>query len=106
MLLVVAFLLALFVLPAPWGLIAVVAAIVLELGEAWFWWHLSRRRAPAVGIEAMTGASAVAATPLRPHGSVRVHGELWRARSTEDVDAGATVEVVGADGLTLVVKPV
>jgi len=54
----------------------------------------------------MTGASAVAATPLRPHGSVRVHGELWRARSTEDVDAGATVEVVGADGLTLVVKPV
>ena len=104
MLLVGALLLAVFVLPSPWGAVAVVAAFALELAEAWFWWRLSRRRAPVVGAESMVGATATVATALRPDGQVRIRGELWRARCAEGADAGAPVTVVGVEGLTLVVE--
>ena len=103
MALVVAIALALFVVPEPWGLVAVGVALVLELGEAWLWWRWSTRRRPAVGVEAMIGASAIVATPCRPDGQVRVQGELWRARCDGGADPGDAVEVVAVDGLTLVV---
>lgn len=105
MLLVVAIALAVFVLPEPWGLVAVGAAAALEAAELWFWWWLSRRRAPTVGLETMIGAPATAVTTLRPVGQVRVLGELWQARCPDGADAGAAVHVVAVDGLTLVVEP-
>ena len=106
MLLVAAFLLALFYLPAPWGVIAVGVATILEIGEAWAWWWWSHRRKPAIGIEAMIGASATVVGPCRPLGQVRIQGELWQARCDAGADAGDVVEVVGVDGLTLITKPV
>jgi membrane protein implicated in regulation of membrane protease activity len=105
-LLVAAFLLALFYLPSPWGLVAVGAATVLEIGEAWLWWRWSHRRKPAIGLEAMIGASATVVDPCRPLGQVRIQGELWQASCDEGADPGDVVEVVGAEGLTLLVKPV
>ena len=106
MLLVVAIVLAVLVLPAPWGVVAVAAAAVVEVAEVWFWWWLSHRRQPVVGLETIIGAPATAVTALRPDGQVRVRGELWQARSAAGADAGAAVRVVGvADGLTLVVEP-
>jgi membrane protein implicated in regulation of membrane protease activity len=106
--LVAMFLLALFVLPSPWGLLAVGAGVVVELGEAWFWWWLSRRRKPALGPEAMVGSSATVITPCRPRGQVRIHGELWQADCPEGADPGQEVVVrdVRIDGLTLVVAAV
>ena len=79
MTLLVAFLLAVLVLPEPWGLVAVLAAAVVEVGEVWLWWRWSRRRRPATGIETMVGRRAIAATACRPLGQVRVQGELWTA---------------------------
>jgi membrane-bound ClpP family serine protease len=105
MLLVVAIVLAFLVLPAPWGVVAVAVAAVIEAAEIWFWWWLSRRRKPTVGIETMTGAPATAVTALRPDGQVRVRGELWQARCAAGADVGAAVRVVGVEGLTLVVEP-
>jgi membrane protein implicated in regulation of membrane protease activity len=35
---------------------------------------------------------------------VWVNGEWWKARSTERLKAGTRVEVLGVDGLTLLVK--
>ena len=107
MLIVLALALAVFVLPAPWGVAAVVASVVLELAEAWFWLWLSRRRKPAVGIERLVGARAVVVTACRPVGQVRVDGELWRASSEAGNDPGdeVTVVAVDADGLTLRVEP-
>ena len=104
MLLVVAIILAILVLPAPWGVAAVAVAAVVEVGEIWFWWWLSRRREPAVGLETIIGAAATAVTALRPEGQVRVRGELWQARCTAGADVGAAVRVVGVDGLTLLVE--
>lgn len=57
------------------------------------------------GAEALKGAKAVAATALRPRGTVSLGSELWRAESVEgDVAEGAEVTVVSAEGLTLKVR--
>jgi len=105
MALLVAFLLALLVLPSPWGWVAVGIGAVVEFGEAWFWWWFSRRRKPTVGVETLVGRRAVVAMSCRPRGQVRVAGELWQALCEEGADAGATVEVVAVDHLELVVEP-
>jgi membrane-bound ClpP family serine protease len=103
MLLLGAILLAIFVLPSPWGIVAVVVGGLIDVAEsvAFVWW--SRRRRAVTGAEALVGTTAVAATPLRPAGQVRVAGELWAARSASGADPGDEVVVRGLDGLTLLV---
>jgi membrane-bound serine protease (ClpP class) len=106
MLLVGAILLALFVLPSPWGLVAVIVGLALEVGETLFWIRLSKRGRPFVGAETLIGAIASVAAPCRPHGQVRVQGELWQARCDGGADIGDTVRIkaVDMDGLTLLVE--
>jgi membrane protein implicated in regulation of membrane protease activity len=104
MILVGAILLALFVVPAPWGLVLVAGGVAVEIGEAAFWVWLSKRRRPQVGAEALIGAEALVVTPCRPFGQVRVQGELWQARCDEGADRGETVHVSGLTGLVLVVE--
>ncbi len=103
---VVALLLALLVLRSPWSYVAVGIGAAVELGEAWFWWWLSRRRKPTVGVETLVGRRATVTTACRPYGQVRVAGELWQARCDAGAEAGAAVEVAVVDGLLLVVEPV
>jgi membrane protein implicated in regulation of membrane protease activity len=98
-------LLAVFVLPSPWGLVAVAIGATLDIVETGaFWWWSQRRRA-SVGVEALVGKVGVAATDLWPEGQVKVGGELWRARCGGGCDAGTRVVVRSVDGLTLVVDP-
>ena len=105
MLFVVAVALALFVLPRPWGLVAVIAAAIVELGETWFWVRFSQRRRIQAGAETLIGARAQVVSPCRPTGQVRLTGELWQARREAGADAGETVRVTGREGLTLLVEP-
>jgi membrane-bound serine protease (ClpP class) len=105
MLLVLALLLAVFALDSPWSWIAVGAGAAIELGEAWFWWWFSHRRAPSVGVQTLVGRTALVTAPCRPYGQVRVAGELWRARCDAGADAGAEVVVTAVDGLELAVAP-
>ena len=105
MLFVGAVLLALFVVPAPWGLVLVSLAAVVEVAETYFWIRLSRRRRVQAGAETLIGARAVVASPCRPAGQVRVQGELWRARCDAGAEPGETVRIVGREGLTLLVEP-
>ncbi len=104
MLLVGAILLALFVLPAPWGLVLVVLAALVEVAETAFWIRLSRRRRARVGPEALIGAVGQAVTPCRPLGQVRIAGELWEAICEAGTDPGEHVVVRGREGLTLYVE--
>ncbi|MBD0330498.1 MAG: hypothetical protein ICV64_10400 [Thermoleophilia bacterium] len=106
MALIAAIFLAVFVLPSPWGTAAVVAGAAIEIAEAVLWVRLSRRRRAQVGAEALVGAVADVVSACRPEGSVRVHGELWRARCAAGADPGARVRVCALEGLTLVVDPV
>jgi membrane-bound serine protease (ClpP class) len=99
-----AILLALFVLPAPWGLVLVSVAAVVEIAETFFWIRLSRRWRVRAGAETLIGARGEVASACNPVGQIRVAGELWRARCEAGVGPGDTVRVVGRDGLTLLVE--
>jgi membrane protein implicated in regulation of membrane protease activity len=100
-----AILLAIFVLPPHWGLVAILVGLTIELGEAGFWIHLSRRRRAVTGAEGLIGATARVVEPCRPWGRVRVHGELWQAHCALGADAGQTVHIQRVDGLVLHVEP-
>ena len=93
-------LLAVFVVPPPWGIVLVAVGAAIEVAEAWgmLWW--SRRRRAVVGAEAMVGAEAV----VLGDGWVRVAGERWRARGDGRLTPGEPVEVVAVEGLTVVVR--
>jgi membrane-bound serine protease (ClpP class) len=102
----IALILAIFVLPSPWGIVAVVGAIVLDLIEVGvgLWWN--RRRKATVGVELLIGLTGVAIGELRPVGQVKVNGEIWSANCEDGCDAGAAVVVRAIDELTLSVAPV
>jgi membrane protein implicated in regulation of membrane protease activity len=104
-LLFVSIVLAVFVLPSPWGLVAVGVGAGLEIAEtsAFIWW--STRRKAAVGVESLIGRGGVAVDALWPEGQVRVNGEIWRARCAGGCDPGTSIVVRGIDGLTLEVDP-
>jgi membrane protein implicated in regulation of membrane protease activity len=103
MLLLGGILLAVFVLPSPWGIVAVVGGGVLDVAESLLMLRWSRRRRAATGAEALVGATARVVTPCRPLGQVRIQGELWAARSSSGADPGDDVVVRGVDRLTLLV---
>ena len=106
MLLVIAIVAALFWLPSPWGIVAVIGAALVELAEIGFWIWYSKRRQATTGPEGLVGAVGVAVTRLDSEGQVRVAGELWRAVSAEVAQPGERVVVEGLqDGLTLIVSP-
>ena len=104
MILLLAILLVIFAsVASPWGLIVILVACVLEVGEIAFLrrWarRLDRRTKKTTGAEAMIGAPAEVVESCRPTGTVHINGELWQARC----DAGETVHVQSVDGLMLIV---
>jgi membrane-bound serine protease (ClpP class) len=100
MLVLGAILLAIFVLPSPWGIVAVVAGGLIDIAESLVFLKWSRRRRAVTGVEALVGKTAVVISPTQ----VRVAGEIWEARPTEGLVVGEEVEVTGVDGLTLQVS--
>jgi membrane-bound ClpP family serine protease len=62
-----------------------------------------------MGLESMAGRAGVARSDLRPNGLVQVGGEQWSAElapGEEPLARGDRVEVVGTQGLKLVVRKV
>ena len=104
MLTLIAIALAVFVLPAPWGVVTVVVAGLVDIGEVAFFRSWSQRRKARVGVESLVGRTAVALNRLSPGGQVRVDGEIWEARSEAPVARGDEVVVRAVEGLTLVVE--
>jgi membrane-bound serine protease (ClpP class) len=105
MLFVIALLLAIFLLPSPWGVIAVVVGLTIDLVEVGVGVWYSKRRKAKVGASALVGLTGVALGSLGPEGQVRVNGEIWRARCEAGCDAGSEIVVRAVDGLTLEVEP-
>ncbi len=65
----------------------------------------ARRRAVATGSEQLIGMKGEVVEWAMREGRVRVHGEIWAARSESPLKAGDTVSVSGRDGLVLVIVP-
>jgi membrane-bound serine protease (ClpP class) len=59
---------------------------------------------PQTGVEGLKGEIGTVKSALDPEGLVFVHGELWRARSEEQIEPGARVRVERVEGLILVVR--
>jgi membrane-bound ClpP family serine protease len=100
MLLLGAILLAIFVLPSPWGIVAVVAGGLTDIAESLVLLKWSRRRRAVTGVEALIGKTAVVSSPTQVH----VVGEIWEARSDDPLVVGEEVQVVAVDGLRLQVS--
>src|SRR4029453_9997317 len=105
MILLLAILLAIFLVPWPGSLVVVALGVVGEVGEIVWGRRLAKRWRPKTGPEAMIGKRAWVVTACKPVGQVRVHGELWEAFCAAGADVGAAVEVKELDELTLVVVP-
>jgi membrane protein implicated in regulation of membrane protease activity len=102
---IVAVVLALTVLPAPWGVVAVVGAFVVDAAETAFFVRWSKRRRATVGVETLVGRTAVVVRGLTPRGQVKLDGEVWEARGPAGVLPGEEVLVIAVDGLVLEVEP-
>ena len=104
MLTIAAVVLALTVLPSPWGAVAVVSAVAIDVAETVFFVRWSKRRRAAVGVEGLVGRTAVVVRALAPRGQVKLDGELWEARGPGDLVPGQDVIVTAVDGLVLDVE--
>jgi membrane protein implicated in regulation of membrane protease activity len=101
----IALLLAIFLLPSPWGFVVVAGALVIDVIEISVGLWYSKRRRATVGTDTLVGMTGVAVGDLSPEGQVKVNGEIWGARCEAGCEAGATVVVRGVTGLTLEVEP-
>ncbi|MDF1527234.1 MAG: nodulation protein NfeD [bacterium] len=65
-----------------------------------------KRKRPTTGAEGLIGEAGVVTVPLTPQGTVKVHGEIWRAQAQGQVDAGSKVKVKAIEGLMLTVEEI
>jgi len=85
-------------------------AVALLLGIFAFITHKviipSFHRKKVTGAEGMMGLEGEVIEPLTPVGVIKVRGEYWKAKSVgEHIAVGEEVEILGLNGLTLMVKP-
>jgi len=65
----------------------------------------AQARAVRTGREAIVDALGIARSELAPNGTVLVHGELWKAKTADNIiPAGAPVRVLSMTGLRLTVR--
>ena len=59
----------------------VVLALVAEIGELVLWRRVLDRIRVTTGAEGLVGEVGEAITACDPEGSVRIRGEIWKARA-------------------------
>jgi membrane-bound serine protease (ClpP class) len=66
----------------------------------------SRKWKSSTGREELLGEHGVVTTavPAGGEGMIRIHGELWRATSTSDLQPGTTVKILRVAGLRLAIE--
>src|SRR4051794_2494230 len=102
---VVALLLAIFVLPSPWGIVAVVVGALIEVVEGYVGIKWTQRWRAQVGAEALIGKTGRVVVDCMPQGQVVLKGERWKAVSEPAALAGDEVVVEAVEGLSLRVRP-
>ena len=65
---------------------------------------LVHRTKSVTGKEGMVGEIGTALTNFAPEGKVKVHGEIWEAKSISGVNSGDRVKILAVEGLKLKVK--
>ena len=101
--------------PAPVMRVSTSVVIPVALATALITFFLMTRLATVWRTAVRTGSETLTGTQVRTEeafvvresgyeGMIRVHGALWKAVSDRPVPAGARVEIIGRDGLTLQVR--
>ena len=65
-----------------------------------------RKQSVTTGIDVLIGREGEVLIDFKQKGQVRIGGEIWAARSTDDVEQGDTVRVLAVDGLMLEVEKI
>lgn len=65
----------------------------------------ARRRPAVTGAEEMIDSRGTVVDWQTGRGNIRVHGEIWSARSDKELQSGDSVRVMRREGLTLIVEP-
>ncbi len=86
-----------------YGAAAALTLIILGIG---FIVARERRRRPTTGLEALIGEVGEVREPIAPGapGKVFVHGEIWRATSSDALEPGARARIKAVNGLELQVQ--
>jgi membrane-bound serine protease (ClpP class) len=80
-------------------IVAIIVGIIFYVGVK------AQFRSVKTGKEALIGAKGIATSDLKPDGEVRVMGEFWEATVKDgEITTGQAVEVIGMEGMFLVVK--
>jgi len=66
----------------------------------------THRKKVTTGVEGMVGETGVAQTTISPEGTVKVHGEIWKASSTQPIKKGGKIRVIAVEGLRLMVEKI
>lgn len=86
------------------------AIIISTLVVIFFWVAATKtlqaaQMRPSQDLGALIGMVGEARTDIEGEGSIYVNGELWSARSSQPIRAGASVRVIDRQGLILIVEP-
>lgn len=101
-------LLPLAALPVFWWLpvslsVPIYGAVVAVSGGA-YWLALRAMHRPVeTGAEALLNSTGEVIDPRPARLRIRVHGEIWNAKSRDNLRKGQRVKVLKVDGLTLTV---
>jgi len=86
-------------------LVPAVGALALFAGLVVFAVTRTLRRVQVAGVSEMIGMIGMTASPVGPEGgTVFIHGENWRARSAEPIEAEERVETLAVEGLEITVR--
>jgi membrane-bound serine protease (ClpP class) len=59
------------------------------------------RKKPVTGVQGLLQEVGTAQSNIDPEGQVFIHGEIWKAVSSDPIEKGERVKIVSIDGLTL-----
>ena len=64
------------------------------------------RTKPVTGSQGLLQEIGTAQTDINPEGQIYIHGEIWRATSSQPISKGERVRIRSVDGLTLRVEKI
>ena len=88
-----------------WGIAILMIAFLVY---SFYTYRMGRRalnQAPLVASETIIGCAGIVTMPLDTKGYVKVKGELWKASSQDKLEIGDDIEVIGMEGMRLIVVP-
>ena len=65
-----------------------------------------QRKRPTTGAEGLIGETGVVTLSLNPEGTVKVHGEIWKAVADGNIETGGKVRVKAVKGMVVKVEEI